>query len=171
MTGVSTQKIAGVNVQPANAPLKCSTDRKAATIYNNTVCQFPFKLNGVIKWDCVEAGAKDGWIQKTQVCNVKESTEVQEFDSVKEFHECGSCSSSVTSGQFHFEGFPLANEGGSNTYSRIDSKEECQELCDLVQGCNFFVYKNNEQKCFLKFGVGKKVWVPVIYFGASPTKG
>ena len=153
-------------MKPVFSPLRCSTDDRSRT----KVCQFPFKFNGVIKWDCVEAGTKDGWSRRAQVCNVKESKNIQEFDNLRGFHECGRCSSSIKNGQSYFEGFPLANSGDSNTYSRIGSKEECQTLCDLAQGCNFFIF-NNDQRCFLKFGIGQKIRTPGIYFGTRSREG
>ena len=117
------------------------------------VCQFPFIINGKVKWDCVEVGAENSWNGTAQACNVKEFKEIQEFEDLSEFQECGECSPSVKDGSFHFERFRLANHGN---YSRVDSKEDCQTLCDLAEGCNFFVYEQTHVKCFLKYGVGKK---------------
>ena len=124
----------GVEVEPAYSPLKCSKDD------NTKVCQFPFVLNGVVKWDCVEATQENGWDRKAQVCNVKSSGQIQKFQDLSGFVECGECSSSVQDGLFKYQGFGLANLGGNNLYSRVNSKEDCQTLCDLEEGCNFFNY-------------------------------
>ena len=121
-----------------------------------------------MKWDCVEVGAENSWNETAQVCNVKEFKEIQEFEDLSEFKECGECSPSVKDGSFHFERFQLANHGN---YSRVDSKEDCQTLCDLAEGCNFFVYEQTHVKCFLKYGVGKKVSRVETYFDSRSNPG
>jgi len=162
--GKTTQTISGVNVKPAYSPLRCST-------HSHKVCQFPFILNGVVKWDCVEAGAKDRWVRKAHVCNVKESNDIQKFSNLEEFEECGECSPSLRHGNIYFVGFGLANEGGTNVYSQIKSRPDCQILCDLAEGCNFFVFNPASQKCFLKFGIGEKMITSGIQFGIRTKKG
>ena len=159
----------GIDVVPTNSPLnfrlRCSTDD------SRKVCQFPFVLNNEVKWDCVEATAEDGWIRPAQVCNVKPSGEIQHFQDLSSFHECGECSPSVLGGLFHFQGFALSNHRGTDYYSRIDSKEECQTLCDLTKGCNFFNYDRTRRKCSLKYGVGQQVYEVGTYFGSKTYQG
>ena len=150
----------GVEVEPAYSPLKCSKRE------SEKVCQFPFILNGEVKWDCVKDPKKGA-----QVCNVKESTEVQKFQDLTQFHECGECSPSVKNGVNHFKGFPLFNHIGSNRYSRVESKEECQTLCDLAKGCNFFNFDFALRRCHLKYGVGVKVAALHKYFGSKSKQG
>ena len=124
-----------------------------------------------MKWDCVEVGADNGWNGTAQVCNVREFKEIQEFEDLSEFQECGECSPSVEDGSFHFEGFRLTNHGNNNNYSKVDSKEDCQTLCDLAEGCNFFDYEQTHKKCFLKYGVGEKVNRVETYFGFRSNPG
>ena len=33
---------------------------------------------------------------------------------------------------------------------RQDSYQECQELCKLTEGCNFFTWQSKNENCFLK---------------------
>ena len=153
------------DIVPSFSPLRCSTDDR------RKVCQFPFILNGVVHWDCVEATAEDGWTRRAQVCNVKPSGRIQQFGDLREFQECGECSSSVQDGSVQFEGFGLANHRGTNHYSRVESIEECQQLCDLANGCNFFNYDRAQRKCSLKYGVGAKVPANSIYFGSKTVQG
>ena len=156
----------GVEVEPAYSPLKCSKDD------NRKVCQFPFVHNGEVKWDCVEAKAEDGWTRRpAKVCNVKPSKIIQEFRDLSGFEECGECSPSVKNGVNHFQGFPLLNHAGVHFYSRLDSKDDCQTLCDLSRGCNFFNYDFTFKKCYLKYGVGIKVSSVGVYFGSKTVKG
>ena len=90
---------------------------------------------------------------------------------MREFQECGECSASVQEGSVHFIGFELANHAGYNSYSRVDSKEECQTLCDLVEGCNFFNYHQAQKKCLLKYGVGEKLIGDGTEFGSKTVQG
>ena len=81
-------------VEPAYSPLKCSKRE------SEKVCQFPFILNNEVKWDCVKDPRKG-----VQVCNVRESKEIQEFQDLTEFRECGECSPSVSNGVDHYAKF------------------------------------------------------------------
>jgi len=90
----------GIDVRPAYSPLKCSTE------HPDQVCQFPFLLNGEVKWDCVEATAADGWTRPAKVCNVEQSMQMQKFQDLSRFVECGECASSVQEdGLVYFQGF------------------------------------------------------------------
>ena len=151
-----------IEVEPAYSPLKCSKRE------SEKVCQFPFILNGEIKWDCVKDPKK-----RADVCNVKESKEIQRFQDLSKFQECGECSlsGSVDYGLHHFQGFPLLNHAGVHFYSRLGSKDDCQTLCDLSRGCNFFNYDFTLAKCHLKYGVGVKVYAVGTYFGSRSKKG
>ena len=155
----------GVEVKPAYSPLKCSKDD------NRKVCQFPFVLNNEVKWDCVDSRVEDGWTRQTKVCNVRLSGTIQQFQDLNGFKECGECSAYVQSGSVHFKGFGLANHGGKNSYARVDSKEDCQALCDLAEGCNFFNFEQNQRKCHLKYGVGEKAPGFGTQFGSKTPQG
>ena len=62
----------------------------------------------------------------------------------------------------NYEGFPLNNYGGENSYQFV-TVEECQFLCEISEMCQYFNYalKNGkfEKTCFLKYGMGMKVTV------------
>ena len=163
MKGEAKYNNNGIEVEPAYSPLKCSKDD------NRKVCQFPFELNGEVKWDCIEATPDDGWTRKTKVCNVWSSGKIQKFRDLSGFEECGECSSSVRDGSVQFQGFGLTNLGGTNLYSRVDSKEECQRLCDLAEGCNFFNYEL--ANCYLKYGVGVQASGHGRSFGSKTVQG
>ena len=109
------------------------------------------------------------------MCNVKPFGAIQTFQDTTDFHECGECSPKVHSGSFHFIGFPLLNHGDINLYKEVETKDDCQVLCNLANGCNFFNYNSDpisEYKgCYLKFGVGKKLNHPDIYFGEKKKRG
>ena len=43
-------------------------------------------------------------------------------------------------------------------------------MCNLAEGCNFFVFNNNEDKCTLKYGVGQQKvdgYDPKYVFGSK----
>ena len=149
-----------IEVEPAYSPLKCSKRE------SEKVCQFPFILNGEVKWDCVKDRKKGA-----QVCNVRESKDIQEFQDLTQFRECGQCSPSVSNGVNHYQGFRLANHADKGDYSKVDSKGECQTLCDLTKGCNFFNFNSAQRTCHLKYGVGKKITLSGIPFGSRTKKG
>ena len=142
----------GITIKPSYSPLKCSKRDKSK------VCQFPIVFKGEVKWDCIEERAGP-------ICNVKPSSGLQVFQDARGFHECGECSSDVNSGFSHYNGFRLLNHGGKNYYKGLDTKDDCQVLCDLAGGCNFFNYNTESKSCFLKFGVGQRKNGPGIVFG------
>ena len=45
---------------------------------------------------------------------------------------------------------------GNQHYLGVLTKEDCRRLCNLAEGCNFFVFNKEEDKCTLKYGVGQK---------------
>ena len=121
------------------------------------VCRFPFRLNGNIHWDCVE---RDG----TPVCNTKDSNSLQSFDSTATFEPCTDCANCPQEGTYYY-GFHLSNTAGSSVYYGVTSSEECQALCGLVTGCNFFTYDNGAKWCYLQYGGGRKYTHPDYSFG------
>jgi hypothetical protein len=145
----------GLAPAPATAPYKCSNS-------TNDVCRFPFKLHGDLHWDCVE---RDG----TPVCNSGDphwrSPEVlQSFNSTATFQPCAKCASCLQEGTV-YDGFRLSNAAGTSDYYGVTSSEECQALCQLVTGCNFFYYLKRRKMCSLQYGVGRKVIRPNVSFG------
>ena len=38
----------------------------------------------------------------------------------------------------------------------IQTKEDCQILCDITPGCNFYNFDKQQFFCFLKYGVGDR---------------
>jgi hypothetical protein len=137
--GEKQQEWRGVSITPAPAPYKCSKT-------SGEVCRFPFRLHGNLYWDCVE---RDG----TPVCNTKDSWHtgpsgipeyqyLQSFDSTATFQPCTDCASCPQEG---------------TRYYGVTSSEECQALCQLVTGCNFFNYHKGSKVCGLLYGVGGKV--------------
>ena len=118
---------------------------------SNKVCRFPYKLAGATTWRCVE---RDG----NPVCPVANPTEnnrMMEYADTtsQDFKPCGMCQAGCMMAT-EFNGLALTNHGGMNTYKGV-TKDECQKLCGVVEGCNFFNYHTNSSKCFLKFGVGR----------------
>ena len=137
----------GLNGPPSYSPLKCSKK-------DGRVCQFPYLLRGKVMWDCVNARNSRGfWVD---ACNVKESSTIQSFQDPGTFHECGKCSSTILDDGNHYGGFGLANNNNHNYYGDIHTKEECQILCDITPGCNFFNYNRQQLLCYLKYGLGEK---------------
>ena len=102
---------------------------------------------------------------------MKESATIQEFGNERFFHECTECPSSTTVSH-HYLGFNLTNHGGSSRYGALDDREDCQRLCDLADGCNFFTFDKESGDCYLKYGVGEKLEEKKTYFGRkSPQEG
>ena len=147
-----------VQLKPSFSPLKCSKRDKTK------VCQFPFVFKGETKWDCVKG-------TQGPVCNVNDSEQIQTFEDTNNFHKCGECSPSVLSGSSHYKGCDLKNNGGESAYRGADSTEECQTLCDLTTGCNFFNYDTKLKWCFLKYGVGQEQAKTRRYFGQTSCQG
>jgi len=147
---------------PGFSPLKCSES-------DGHICQFPFILKGVVHWDCVQGREEKGWTRSEKVCNVKESSTIQEFGNERFFHECTECPSSALSD--NYLGFNLTNPGGSSRYGTLDSREDCQSLCNLANGCNFFTFEEDLGDCYLKYGVGEKKSKSNTYFGHKKPQG
>ena len=148
----------GVELKPSFSPLKCSKRDKTK------VCQLPFVFKGKTKWDCVKG-------TQGPVCNVNDSEQIQTFEDTNDFQECGKCSPNVLSGSSYYKGFDLKNNGGESAYRGADSKDECQILCDLTIGCNFFNYDTKLKWCFLKYGVGQEQAKTRRYFGQKSCQG
>ena len=115
-------------------------------------------------WDCVLDDEGRG-----KVCNVEqEGSQVPHFNDTSTFQLCVECSDPCGSkSNFSYTGFPVNNtEAGSKKYSKVSS-EDCQTLCQQVEGCKFFNYNTVEEECELVYGVGgKKATYPVeVLFG------
>ena len=71
----------------------------------------------------------------------------------------------------HYTGFPLSNYNDKNFYKEIFSVEECQILCDITFGCNFFIYDRQQTACFLKYGLGTREKKIDVKFGFKSCQG
>ena len=133
------------------------------TVATNNFCKFPFQLRDTMHWDCVLDDEGRG-----KVCNVEqEGSQVPHFNDTSTFQLCGECSDPCGSASyFSYAGFPVNNtEAGSKKYSKVSS-EDCQTLCQQVEGCKFFNYNTVEEECELVYGVGGKKEVPhEVLFG------
>ena len=134
----------GTSIKIMGSILQCerNTDR---------VCRFPFRLAGETKWQCVAKGG-------VPVCPVENPTENNQMleypdTSSSDFRPCGRCPDCIMDG-VEYNGHGLTNRQDMNTYSGLE-KEECQQLCNITSGCNFFNYHTDQKNCFLKFGVGR----------------
>jgi hypothetical protein len=139
------------HITPGPAPYKCSKT-------SGKVCRFPFRLNEKMHWDCVE---RDG----TPVCNTKDSGYLQSFNNTLTFQPCTGCADCPQEGSY-YGGFYLYNTAGNDDYFGVTSTEECQALCRLVTGCNFFTFFASDSaynRCHLYYGVGEK------FFYSPPT--
>ena len=153
----------GLNGPPSYSPLKCSKK-------DGWVCQFPYKLRGRVMWDCVDA--KDSRGSQRKACNVKESSKIQNFQDISTFHECGECQeSTILADGNHYGGFGLANNNDQNFYGDIYTKEDCQTLCDITPGCNFFNYNAQQLACYLKYGTGKRATKMDVKMGHKSCRG
>jgi hypothetical protein len=149
--GKEQQEGSGGPMTPAPAPYKCSAT-------SGDVCRFPFRLDGQIHWDCVERA-------RTPVCNVKEdSRSLQSFNSTETFQPCAACAACGQPGT-DYRGFYLYSTAGNNDYAGLTSSEECQELCQLAPGCNYFTYGKVQKRCWLNYGLGQKVAQADYFFG------
>ena len=134
------------------------------------MCQFPYKLRGRVMWDCVDA--KDSRGSQRKACNVKESSKIQSFQDISTFHACGECEeSTVLEDGNNYGGFGLTNNNDHNYYGDIHTKEECQILCDITPGCNFFNYNGPQLACYLKYGIGESKSQIDVKFGFKGCKG
>jgi hypothetical protein len=103
----------------------------------------------------------------TPVCNTRDSWDhpnLESFDSTATFQPCTDCASCLQNGT-GYSGFSLGNTIGSSKYYGVTSSEECQALCGLVTGCNFFTYHKRGKKCGLSYGVGEKITGSDYSFG------
>ena len=130
------------NVTIEASPLKCSSSGK--------FCQFPFILNGDVKWDCVRNST-----YQNGVFNVKQSRNIQNFNEsdLNSFVPCQNCPKCVQKETYFSYGSDLKNSNKDHFYIGLDIPEECALLCQLAKGCNFYAFKNNGY-CFLRYGIG-----------------
>ena len=73
-------------------------------------------------------------------------------------------------------GFKLKNKNNKNIYKDVTSKKDCQQICQVAKGCNFFNFDLSAKTCHLKYGVGKKnEWLSKdtqsIWFGPAYCPG
>ena len=137
--------------------MKCSSAGKP--------CQFPFRLNGQLHWDCVKTNTS-----KERVCSVEAGIEVQNFtdEDLSTFVSCGECPKCTTSGSIYY-GFYM--ESWDRSYQPIESQQECQLLCQVATNCNFFEYVKSTKECKLKVGHGLKARYPDAVYGAKYCAG
>ena len=141
-------------------------------------CQFPFGLKGEdgVQWSCVgeEGQCSPGSNDATSSWTTDKKLRI--FKSQSNFHNCVDCNlSEIQLPCFFFGviyiGFSLNTYTGNNfSHSLhlqshndnlgVENWEECQLLCQLVDGCNFFNYGggafDQKQHCYLKYGLGRK---------------
>ena len=163
MSCTGKESYEGLNGRPAYSPLKCSKE-------DGRVCHFPYLLRGKVMWDCVNA--KDSKGHWRDACNVKESSTIQSFQDTSTFHDCGKCEeSTILEDNNNYGGFGLTNNNGHNFYGDIYTTEECQILCDITPGCNFFNYNRQQKLCFLKYGLGEKKYRVDVKMGYKSCRG
>ena len=130
----------------------------------NNFCKFPFQLRNEVHWDCIQDDNGRG-----RVCNVEqEGSQTPNFNDTSTFQLCGDCSDPCGIGSFYsYPGFPVNNEAGSNKYAKVASSEDCQTLCQQVEGCKFFNYHTTKDECELVYGVGGKenAFPAEVFFG------
>ena len=130
-------------VASAVSPLKCSS--------SGAFCQFPFILDGEVKWDCVSRSGRP-------VCNTRQSSQIQQFTNTRNFEfceKCPLCGESSQDGKRNYDGFTLDTNNHDHVYKEVEDKEECRLLCQLAKGCNFFQFRVAANSCVLKYGVGR----------------
>jgi len=126
-------------------------------------CQFPFGVKGEdgVQWSCVgeEGQAKCSPGSNDATSSWTTDKKLRIFQSQSNFHNCVDCNLSGIQLPCPFFGviyigFPLG------TYAGVENWEECQLLCQMVDGCNFFNYGGQafyqKQHCYLKYGLGRK---------------
>ena len=120
------------------------------TGFGGKVCQFPVKVDGVLHWNCLDN--KEG----VKVCNTQDpesADKIQTFDNLDKFGACEKCTRCIEFGT-GYSGFALNNNNNTNAYEYVETSDDCQQICQSAEGCNFFNYDNRQ--CRLKYGVGKK---------------
>ena len=134
---------------PRSSTLRCSSS-------SGVLCQFPVVVEGRSTWACLEG-------REGPVCSIEASDTITSFNSTESFQPCGECRwrgerPCIRQG-IQFGGFHLLNHRGASNYWGLEGKEECQQLCQLAQGCNFFNFAIHPRRsrCTLKYGVGKAV--------------
>ena len=134
----------GKNLRPRSSVLQCERN-------TSNVCRFPYTLAGMVVWTCVE---RDGE-SVCPVANPAENNLMMHYPdtSSTDFRPCGMCPN-CTMTNMAFHGHGLTNHQGWNTYSGLDVVE-CEKLCGVTKGCNYYNHHTDKKKCFLKFGVGR----------------
>ena len=164
--GERADKVDNNNVEAS--PLRCG-------LGEDQVCKFPFKLNGEVEWECVGGNnvtgnsvtgnslagnrTKNASERNATVCNVDQEgkPELQEIVNkpAASLHVCKECDACISS-RVKYEGYSLKRHNGNNVYSWVNTVEECQLLCQITKGCNFFNIDLASGNCWLKHGVGVK---------------
>ena len=88
---------------------------------------------------------------------------IPDFDSLDSFVPCLQCDNCAHFGEEH-NGLPLTNHGNMNSYEGVSSTYECQTLCKLAAGCNFFVFNSKEDNCALLYGIGWSLTDPAYHW-------
>lgn len=137
------------------APLKCTNK-------TGEFCRFPFVLNGVKHWDCVNNA------EGNPVCNINipasvTNKQVQKFNNTDSFVPCKTCDECSIQATDYL-GFVLKHEREAK-YVGVADEKECQILCQLAKNCNFFKFEKqgsfSDQKfCYIKDGLGKQAKNP-----------
>ena len=151
-----TLSLDGDVITPAPSPLRCSTTNPNTTEF----CQFPFKVNGNLQWDCVRDP------KGNPVCSVNKMDglgRIPDFDTLDSFVPCLECDECIHFGEEH-GGLPLMNHDNTNSYEGVSSKYECQTLCKLATGCNYFVFNSKEESCALLYGIGWSLTDPAYHW-------
>ena len=147
-----------------NSTTTIANTNRLARVSTDNFCKFPFQLRNEVHWDCIPDDNGRG-----KVCNVEqEGNETPIFNDTSTFQLCGECSEPCGSKSFYsYPGFPVNNQAGSNRYATVSSWEECQLLCQQVEGCKFFNYHTIQQECELVSGVGgkKDASLEEVFFG------
>ena len=150
------------NIQ--SSPLQCSRQ--------GDICQFPVKVAGVLHWNCLDR-------RGVRVCNTRDPQgvdNIQSFDNLDSFLLCEKCRFECINSGTGYNSFKLKNKNNKNIYKDVTSKKDCQQICQVAKGCNFFNFDLSAKTCHLKYGVGKKnEWLSKdtqsIWFGPAYCPG
>ena len=161
--GTDTSTDADKGKDPTGNPTTSATNARRLTstaASNNNFCKFPFQVKGITYWDCIPDDEGRG-----KVCNVEQKgREMMKFNNTSTFQLCGKCKDSCTSKSNHsYAGFNLTNKAGPSKYRKVTSWEDCQQLCQFVDKCNFFNYHTTEEECELMYGVGEETQGEVVF--------
>ena len=114
-----------------SSPLQCSSQ--------GDVCQFPVRVAGIVYWTCLDR-------KGVKVCNTQDpqsANEIQTFDNLDTFRACEKCDSTgCFKSDTGYSGFALKKQHHANIYEDVESAEDCQQICQAAEGCNFFNFEN-----------------------------